>query len=55
MKFRYLLLAGAMTQTGVALGMGLGELDVHSYLGNPLQAEIQLVATLEQGPEGEPS
>ncbi len=44
MKFRYLVLAGALAQAGVAQGMGLGELDVQSYLGNPLQAAIPLLS-----------
>ena len=44
MKYRYLLLAGALAQAGVANGMGLGKLDLHSYLGAPLQADIELLS-----------
>ncbi|HVL02428.1 MAG TPA: LysM peptidoglycan-binding domain-containing protein [Dongiaceae bacterium] len=43
MKLRYLVLAGAMAQAGLAHGMGLGELDLQSYLGNPLQADLKVL------------
>lgn len=44
MKLRYLVLAGALAQAGLVHGMGLGELELQSYLGNPLQADLRIVA-----------
>lgn len=43
MKLRYLVLAGALAQAGLVHGMGLGELELQSYLGNPLQADLRIV------------
>src|SRR3990167_8876263 len=43
MKLRCLVLAGALAQAGLVHGMGLGELELQSYLGNPLQADLRIV------------
>lgn len=37
------MLAGLALQAGVANGMGLGQMDVQSYLGSPLHAQIGLL------------
>ena len=47
MKYRSMLLAGAALHAGMANGMGLGNIDVQSYLGAPLTAQIQLFSTRE--------
>ncbi|MCP5013670.1 MAG: LysM peptidoglycan-binding domain-containing protein [Ketobacter sp.] len=47
MKYRSMLLAGAALHAGIANGMGLGNIDVQSYLGAPLTAQIQLFSTRE--------
>ena len=44
MKYRNMILAGVALQAGVANGMGLGNIDVQSYLGSPLQAHIGLLS-----------
>ena len=43
MKLRNLVLAAALAQAGLVHGMGLGELELQSYLGNPLQADLRIV------------
>lgn len=45
MKLRYLVLAGALAKAGLVHGMGLGELELQSYLGNPLQADLRIVGS----------
>lgn len=42
MQYRSWLLAGLVAQAGVAQAMGLGEMDIRSYLGSPLQAQLNL-------------
>lgn len=42
MRYRSWLLAGMVAQAGAAQAMGLGEMDVRSYLGSPLQAQLSL-------------
>jgi pilus assembly protein FimV len=49
MKYRSMLLASAALQAGIANGMGLGNIDVQSYLGAPLQAQIALLSPREYG------
>ena len=44
-----MILAGVALQAGVAHGMGLGNIDVQSYLGSPLQAHIGLVSPGDYG------
>ena len=49
MKYRTMILAGVALQAGVAHGMGLGNIDVQSYLGSPLQAHIGLLSPGDYG------
>lgn len=49
MKYQSMLLASAVLQAGVANGMGLGNIEVQSYLGAPLKAEANLISTRELG------
>lgn len=44
MQYRSWMLAGLLTQAGAVQAMGLGELDLRSHLGSPLQAELALFA-----------
>lgn len=44
MNYRSIILAGAALHVGLAQGMGLGNLDVQSYLGAPLKAHINLLS-----------
>ncbi|MEN8671034.1 MAG: hypothetical protein ABF318_18055, partial [Ketobacter sp.] len=49
MKYRSMLLASAALHAGIANGMGLGNIDVQSYLGSPLEAQIQLLSPGDLG------
>lgn len=49
MKYRDMLLASAVLQAGVANGMGLGSIEVQSFLGAPLHAQAQLISAREFG------
>lgn len=49
MKYRTMIFAGVALQAGVAHGMGLGNIDVQSYLGSPLQAHIGLLSPDDYG------
>lgn len=42
MQYRSWMLAGLLTQAGAAQAMGLGDFNLQSYLGSPLQAELPL-------------
>lgn len=42
MQYRHLWLAGLLAQAGVVHAMGLGEMELQSHLGAPLQAELSL-------------
>ncbi|RLT97008.1 FimV family protein [Ketobacter sp.] len=43
MRYKAMMLAGLALQAGVVNGMGLGQMDVQSYLGSPLHAQIGLL------------
>lgn len=49
MKYRSMLLASAALHAGFANGMGLGNIDVQSYLGAPLAAQIDLLSPRDFG------
>lgn len=42
MQYRHLWLAGLLAQAGAVQAMGLGEMELQSHLGAPLQAELNL-------------
>lgn len=44
MKMRHWVLAAALAQASAAQALGLGEVEVQSWLGDPLKADIPLVA-----------
>lgn len=50
MQYRYWLLAGVLAHAGAAQAMGLGQMEVRSHLGSPLQADLNLFSpgTLDQ-------
>ncbi len=47
MRYRDWMLAGLCAQAGFAYGVGLGEMDVRSHLGAPLQAELDLLSAAQ--------
>lgn len=49
MSYRSLVLGGALLQAGMAHAVGLGNIQVESFLGAPLQASADLVSTKEYG------
>lgn len=51
MQYRHLLLAGLCTQAGIVHGMGLGEMELLSHLGTPLQAELELLSPAQLDPQ----